>query len=358
MEKLRIGILGLGGIAKRMHIPILKGFDDVHIMAGAEVNPTQADRVKNLFHIPRIYSRYDELLLSEDLDAVYVCLPNHLHYDAIEKSFAREVHVFCEKPMGHSSEHLARLIHVAEEKNLVLMPGYQMKFRKVYGEAKGLINGGYLGKILQVQATFINPGPYSSWDPKSNWYVEDNGGALFDIGSHMLDLLDYLVDDSISEVSAQYISTMYGYKIPDNVTFTFKTEKNTVGSVNIGWRTGAFRVIVQLHGTASSIIIYDGQDLEHWLPRMDSLTRAKQHVLMSLRILSRVLKTTLVIGERQLQEYYDENRMFINAVKSRNSSDVGTQSAVRVLEVLEAVRESMLSGTVTKVRQHRAKKPD
>ena len=74
MENLKVGIVGLGGIATRMHIPALATIPNVTIQAGAEINQQQAERTQRRFGIPHIYSSYEEMFSQETLDAVYICL--------------------------------------------------------------------------------------------------------------------------------------------------------------------------------------------------------------------------------------------------------------------------------------------
>jgi UDP-N-acetylglucosamine 3-dehydrogenase len=137
-DKIRIGIIGLGGIATRMHIPALSSMPEVKIVAGAEINPFQAERTQQRFGIPRIYTNYQEMLDVEQLDAVYVCLPSYLHYEAAKAALEKRLHVYCEKPMGISAGEARELVEAAETNQVLLMPGYQLRFNKNYQRGKDL----------------------------------------------------------------------------------------------------------------------------------------------------------------------------------------------------------------------------
>jgi len=97
-ERLRIGMIGLGGIATRSHLPALAALPDVAIQAGAEIDTYQANRTQKRFGIPNIYSSYQEMLEQEQLDAVYICLPNALHYQAASTALTRGLHVYHNTP--------------------------------------------------------------------------------------------------------------------------------------------------------------------------------------------------------------------------------------------------------------------
>ena len=104
MDRIRIGFIGLGGIATRVHIPILASMPEVVVQAGAEINRQQAERTQQRYGISRIYHSYQEMLENELLDAVYVCLPNFLHFETASAAFNKGLHVYCEKPVALSSK--------------------------------------------------------------------------------------------------------------------------------------------------------------------------------------------------------------------------------------------------------------
>ena len=166
-EKLRIGVIGLGGVATRSHLPALAALPEVAIQAGAEIDSYQANRTKQRFGIPKVYATYQEMLEQEPLDAVYVCLPNALHYPAASAALRRSLHVYCEKPVGLSAQEAEDLARQAERAGLVLMPGYYLRFHEHFLRAQELLQERRLGKILQVQASALVSGPYRGWDPRA-----------------------------------------------------------------------------------------------------------------------------------------------------------------------------------------------
>lgn len=254
MKKLKIGIVGLGRVASVTHIPVLKTLDYVEVAAGAEKNPERAKRVKNLFRLGKVYSSYEEMFCSESLDGVYICLPNFLHKDACIKALNNDLHVLCEKPMCMSVKDVEEINTLAKEKDLILMPGYKKRYAENFLKAKKLIEKGLLGKIIQVQGTYLTPGPYISWDPKSDWYLDRRWhGVIYDIGCHLVDLLFYLVPSKFSNVKVITQEGFTGYNTPTNVACIFKMEGGATGGLTIGWRAAADMISLSLHGTAGSL---------------------------------------------------------------------------------------------------------
>ena len=93
MDKISIGIVGLGAIAKNMHVPILSTFEDAEIKAAAEVDVERRKKFANKWDIPEVYDDYSKMYENADLDAVFVCLPNFLHYDAVKSAMEHNFHV-------------------------------------------------------------------------------------------------------------------------------------------------------------------------------------------------------------------------------------------------------------------------
>ena len=117
MDKIKIGIVGLGTIAKNMHIPVLSTFENVEIKAAAEVDVKSGEEITKKWNISKLYGNYNEMYDDTDLDAVFVCLPNFLHYEAVKSALEYDLHVFCEKPMGLSADDAYELIKIAKKKN-------------------------------------------------------------------------------------------------------------------------------------------------------------------------------------------------------------------------------------------------
>jgi predicted dehydrogenase len=277
MRKINIGIVGLGRVASKTHIPVLKSIEYVEVVSGAEKNPERAERVKQLYKLRTVYTDYEEMYAAEKLDAVYVCLPHHLHADATKKALERGIHVLCEKPMGMSPEEAADVTALAERRGLVLMPGYKMRYAKNYAKAKEMIDAGLIGQILQVQGTLLAPGPYIAWDPKSDWYLDgESHGAIYDLGCHLVDILLYLVPGEVRTVHAFSRKGFVGYDAPTSVTCIFEMEGGIVGDLAIGWRAANDVQTFSVHGTAGSITV-NRERLSYVHPGTDQVDRILEH---------------------------------------------------------------------------------
>ena len=334
-----------------MHIPVLSTFEDVDIISAAEVDVKRGEEFAKKWNISKVYGDYTEMYEDSDLNAVFICLPNFLHYDAVKSALEYDFHVFCEKPMGLSADDAFELVQMARKKNLVLAVGYNRRLEKNYEEAARVVESLRLGSILQVHGILVNAGPYTGWIPSSDWFFNDKYGVLYDSGPHLTDLMVHILSDRIAEVSARGSSTMHGINVLDNIAGVFKTEHGILGSFNIGWRMGVGYDSIQVHGTGGSVLA-NPLEVEVRYGDYNALDLIANCVKSSKRIVGAQVR-------RQNREkcpdetYFMEDRAFVDAVRSGRGPLVSGADGLRVLEVLEAIRESLDDGKVVEIRRHK-----
>lgn len=332
-------MIGLGGIATRSHLPALSALPDVIVQAGAEIDTYQANRTQQRFGIPKVYSTYQEMLDKEPLDAVYVCLPNALHFQAALSALEHGYHVYCEKPVGISAQEAQNLAEQAEQAGLVFMPGYHLRFHEHFLRAKKLLEERRLGKILQVQASAVYSGPYRGWDPKSDWHLDPrSGGPLYDWGSHLLDLLFYLAHLEIEEIFAADEKTLPGLPIKDNIAAAFRATGGIVGTLNLAWGTRGNVLMLQIHGSSGSLLVSDDY-FEHRTPTGGGLNKLGTLLGNSREILAQ--KAGAVLHRKSLDTLYlKAAQCFIKAIQGKDQMNTAIWDAVHVHQVLAAIAAS------------------
>lgn len=341
--KLRIGMIGLGGIATRSHLPALAALPAVAVQAGAEIDAYQANRTQQRFRIPKVYPTYQEMLEQEALDAVYVCLPNALHYPAANAALTRRLHVYCEKPMGLSVQEAKALAEQAEQAGLVLMPGYHLRFHEHFRRARALLEDRRLGKILQVQASAVYSGPFRGWDPKSDWHLDPrSGGPVYDWGSHLLDLLMYIAELEIEKISAMAQRSLPGFPVLDNIVAAFQARRDIVGTVNLAWGARGNLLMLQIHGSAGSLLVSD-DFYEHRAPIGGGLNKLGTLLGNAKEILTQ--KAGAVIRRQPPQRIYlQAAQCFVDAIRSPVTLQKAKWDAVHVHRVLSAIAASVERG--------------
>jgi dTDP-3,4-didehydro-2,6-dideoxy-alpha-D-glucose 3-reductase len=199
MKKLNIAILGCANIAKRFIIPTLKEMEEFNIIGVASRTKEKADEFAKEFSIAPFYS-YEELLDVNNIDVVYIPLPNSMHYEWIKKAFEKNLHVLVEKSMACSYEEVLELNELAKQKSLVLIENFQFRFHSQLIFIKDLVESGKIGELRNIRASFGFP-PFSDTD-NIRYKKELGGGALLDAGAYPLKISQIFLGDDIYVDSA------------------------------------------------------------------------------------------------------------------------------------------------------------
>ncbi len=192
-RELRIGIVGAGWPGQQ-HARGINASPDAVLAALAEPDETRAAEFQNTYAPEKIYPDYADLLGEREIDAVIVCLPNHLHFPATLAALRAGKHVLCEKPPTLNGGEMRVLQEEAEARSLVYFFGRQFRFTPGMRAARELIARDELGKIYFAEAVWVRARGIPSG--LGGWFTEkkrSGGGALIDIGIHALDSAWYLM---------------------------------------------------------------------------------------------------------------------------------------------------------------------
>ncbi|WP_205093081.1 Gfo/Idh/MocA family protein [Thalassobacillus pellis] len=193
-EKLKVGIIGAGGIAKGVHIPnYMKCGDRVEIVAIADVIKEKADHYADEFSIAHSFGDYEEMLQTVELDAVSVCTPNKFHAEATIAALEAGCHVLCEKPPAITVAEAEDMAKTAEKTGKLLTYGLHYRYAPEVVTLKRFIDGGELGDVYASRVNAIRRRGIPGWGVFTNKELQ-GGGPLIDIGVHMLDTGLYLMD--------------------------------------------------------------------------------------------------------------------------------------------------------------------
>ena len=191
-RKIRIGIIGCGGIAKATHIPSYLKIPEVEVVACADVVKEKAIKVSKTFNIPHWYTDYKKMLEEENLDGVSVCTPNAFHKEHTIESIRAGANVLVEKPMATSIKDAVEMVKAAKKYNKVLVVGFQNRFHPRTLFLKKITKSGELGEIYYARVKYIRRRGIPGWGVFIKKELQ-GGGALIDVGVHALDLALYLL---------------------------------------------------------------------------------------------------------------------------------------------------------------------
>ena len=188
-DKVRVGIIGCGGIANGKHMPALKKVPNVEMVAFCDIIVERAEKAKKDFGTPdaKVYEDYKQLLEDKSIDVVHVLTPNRCHSFITVDALDAGKHVMCEKPMAINSAEAQKMLDAAKRSGKKLTIGYQNRQRPDSQFLKAEALKGTFGDIYYAKATALRRRAVPTWGVFLNEY-EQGGGPLIDIGTHALDL--------------------------------------------------------------------------------------------------------------------------------------------------------------------------
>lgn len=190
MEKLKIGIIGCGGIATSKHMPALKKLSDrCEMVAFCDIIPERAETAVREYGAPgaKAYTDYRELLKDKGIDVVHVLTPNVAHCPITVEAFEAGKHVMCEKPMAATTEDAEKMMAAWRKSGKKFTVGYQNRFRADSQCLHKACEAGELGDIYMGKAHAVRRRAVPTWGVFPNKALQ-GGGPLIDIGTHALDL--------------------------------------------------------------------------------------------------------------------------------------------------------------------------
>jgi predicted dehydrogenase len=205
MKKIRMGVIGLGGISN-VHIEGILSSPDAELVALCDIDKSVLKQKAEKYGITEshCFLKHMDLLECPDVDAVSICTPNSSHFDIAADVIRHKKPLALEKPITLNLEEASKLKEMAEEAGVHNMICFSYRFKAAARYARWLIANGHLGKIHHVYAQYLQSWGKSESLPLIWRFVEDisGSGAHGDLGSHMLDLTRFLVGDFV-KVCAQ-----------------------------------------------------------------------------------------------------------------------------------------------------------
>lgn len=201
---IKAAIVGTGFIGPA-HLEALRRLPNVEVVALCEVTQELANEKAKTLGIPRAYT-FDEMLKQDDIDVVHICTPNFLHYAQAKAVLEAEKHVICEKPLAVKIHEAEELVKIASATGLVNAVHFNLRYYPMVRQMKTMREKGELGEVFSVMGSYLQDWLYLNTD--YNWRLEpDKSGdsrAIADIGSHLLDITEYVTGLKITEVMADF----------------------------------------------------------------------------------------------------------------------------------------------------------
>jgi predicted dehydrogenase len=252
-NKVKWGVIGSGGIARRRTIPegIIPAAH-AQLVSVYDKDPEVNRIVANEFGVKTAGSV--EELLNSGVDSVYVASPVSMHLEHVTLCAKSRKHILCEKPLGLTIREAEKIVRVSTDNGIILGTGFMMRFLAQHQAALKIIREGKLGKPVFGRAQL------SCWYPpiKNAWRQDPEtggGGSLMDMGSHCIDLLEMFFGE-IKSVSCIINNSVHSYKSEDSAIVSLLFENGALATVDTFFciPDNSSKNILELYGSKGSIL--------------------------------------------------------------------------------------------------------
>jgi predicted dehydrogenase len=269
MEKVRVAIIGAGWIAQVAHIPVWKKLENVELVAVCDTVKARAKAVAEKYKIPQFFTRDEDLLKRDDIDAVDICVPTNMHERLTLDALSAGKHVVVEKPMSRTVEEGEKMVRASRQHKRQLMVAMNVRFRYDVANLKSFIDGGELGEVFYAKAGWLRR--QKKWTEHA-WLFQkkfSGGGVLMDLGVQMLDMTLWLLGNvkaksvkantyshvaklDVEDTAVALVHFDNGVTLNLEASWTFLREEDLFYTNLLGTRGDAqlnpLRVTKELHG--------------------------------------------------------------------------------------------------------------
>ena len=343
----RIGIIGCGKIAQVRHLPEYAANPDVQIAALTDLNEERTRELASRYGA-KAYASAVELLADPSIDAVSICSANNSHAEMTIAALKAGKHVLCEKPMATTLEDCEAMARTARQAGKLLMIDQNQRLAPAHQKAREWINAGKIGRPLTFRTRFAHGGPETwSADPGSGTWFFDRKlaamGVLADLGIHKTDLIQFLLGQKVTEVTA-FLTTLDKrfsdgslISLDDNALCLYKMSGGAVGTMTASWtHYGQEDNSTEIDGTAGTLRIY--ADPEHAL------------------VLNRKDGTSEIWDGGAIQTNADQTRsgiidLFVECLKNPKVEGMSADSVLPAMRAVFAAIQSSKEGRTVRVNE-------
>ena len=197
MKPVRYGIVGLGQVAMKGHIPELLRIPDIQIAAMCDPSDEARSQAAQLVPDAKVYQDYDQLLADEDIDVILIATPNWLHKEQAIRAFQAGKHVFLEKPIGVDLAECDAILEAWSKSGRLLQVGHELRHANLIRTLREKIDDGLIGQVQMIVLQEFRFPLLPGWRQTGK-----TGGVMLEKNSHFFDLFNWLADSPACRVVA------------------------------------------------------------------------------------------------------------------------------------------------------------
>jgi predicted dehydrogenase len=333
MAKTKVAVIGLGGAAQLVHLPVLARMGEVEVTSVAEINKNRLNTIADKFSIKERFSDYKELLKYTDAEAVIVATPTSTHKEVSVDCLRAGKDILVEKPLARTFSEAKVIVDTAKKYKRKIMVGMNLRYRPDAMILKSLLNSGEIGEPFYVKCSWIRRQSSSE-----KWFTrqeESGGGVIIDLGILLLDLSLWLLDYTpVGTVSTQNF-TLNSKSVEDTSVSMLRCLNSSIVNLEASWS-------MPLEKDNFSMIIYGPKGSASLNPLKVSKKIGNQYVNMvplSYRNPKGLFK----------KSYFNELKSFIGAIRDLNPVFSSGEEALQRMKVIEAMYKSARTKSEIKI---------
>ena len=237
--KIKLAIIGVGRMGIT-HYSIINSHPDVVIESVADPSGIILSMMDKYLSV-NTFKNYNDLFEMTKPDAILVCTPPNLHFPIIKKASSEAIHVFVEKPFTTKLSEASELNAIYSSNGLINQVGYVNRFNDIFGKVKELLDNKVIGKVIRFKSEMFSCTITKS-DESSGWRGsrESGGGAVFEMASHAIDLVNFLIGKP-DKVTGSSLNQIFSKNVEDAVSSTFLYKNGISGTLYINWSDSSYR---------------------------------------------------------------------------------------------------------------------
>jgi 1,5-anhydro-D-fructose reductase (1,5-anhydro-D-mannitol-forming) len=193
----RWGLIGLGWVASDFIAPAMVKNDSSQLAACLGSSLAKGEAFAERFDVARVHGDLETMMHDPDVDAVYIALPNNMHHEAVLAAARGGKHILCEKPFAMSAAHARDMVEACQAAGVILRIAHQIRLDAAIGRARDIVVSGRLGRLAAISLERA-----SGLAVRTPWREDaSQSGVIFDVGVHLLDLIQWVSGQRFAEVS-------------------------------------------------------------------------------------------------------------------------------------------------------------
>lgn len=328
MEKSRVLITGLGGIAQIVHLPILSKMENVEIAGICDIDKSKTKSIAQKYGIKEAYTSIDDMLNNVEADCLIVTSPTSLHHEHSIKGLKKGLNVLAEKPLARNYAEAAEIVDAAKKAKKLLMVGMNHRFLPEVMMQESFVSAGEIGEVFYIKAGYLKK--KSTTEKWSVNKTESGGGVFMDLGIIVLDIALWMMKfPKIKTVSA--VNYNHAFKNVEDSSFVLlRFQNGSTISIEASWSLHRSNDMfyVNVYGKEGSSSINPLRIYKNMHDTLVNVTPVK------IEKPANVFKRT----------YEYELNNFINSVQTGKPSLSDGSEALERMKIIDAIYESAQSG--------------